>query len=149
MTSNAHLLTLGILATDAVEDKNQTEETTETDHTDQELPNPHETVTMAVTISATTVVVDDEMIVEIGTAVEVTEGETTHVEMTEADMVSGIRTGMVTEGNTEMIEVLETMTEINATEGETEKATRSAVAEARAENVPVKENQLQMLRIQI
>lgn len=149
MTPIAHLLTPGILAPGAVEDKKQTAETTEIDHTDQEHPNAHETVTMTATTSATAVVVDDEMIAEIGTTVEVMDGEMTRAEMTEAGMVSGIWTGMVTGGNTEMIEVLETMTEVKATEGETGKATRSAEAEARVENVPVKENQLQMLRTQI
>lgn len=149
MTPIALLLTPGILVPGAVEDKKQTAETTEIDHTDQEHPNAHETVTMTATTSATAVVVDDEMIAEIGTAVEVMDGETTRAEMTEAGMGSGIRIGMVTGGNTEMIEVLETMTEVNATEGETWKATRSAEAEARVENVPVKENQLQMPRTQI
>lgn len=154
MTPIAHLLTPGILAPGAVEDKKQTAETTEIDHTDQEHPDAHETVIMTAITSATAVVVDDEMIAEIGTTVEVMDGEMTRAEMTraemtEAGMVSGIWTGMVTGGNTEMIEVLETMTEVNATEGETGKATRSAEAEARVENVPVKENQLQMLRTQI
>ena len=145
MTPIAHPLTLGILATGAVEDKNQTVATTETDHTDQEHPSAHETVTMIATTNATTVVVDDEMTAEIGTA----DGETSHAEMTEAGMVRGIWIGMVTGGNTEMIEVLETMTEVNATEGEMERATRSAEVEARVEIFPAKENQLRMLRTQI
>lgn len=140
MTPIAPLWTLGTLATGVVEDKNQTMETTEIDRTDQEHPNAHETVTMTVTASATIVVVGDEMIAETETAVEVMGGGTTRAEMTEAGMGRGIWTGMVIGGNTEMIEVLETMTEVNATGGETEKATQSAVAEARAENVPVKEN---------
>lgn len=145
MTPIAHPLTLGILATGAVEDKNQTVATTETGHTDQEHRSAHETVTMTVTASDTTVVVVDEMIAEIGTA----DGETSPTEMTEAGMVRGIWTGIETGGSTEMIEVLETMTEVNATEGETERVTRSAEVEARVEIVPAKENQLRMLRTQI
>lgn len=139
-------MTLAILATDAVEGKTQTVATTEIDRTDQEHPSAHETVTMTATTSATIAVVDDEMIAEIVTAAD---GETTRVEMTEAGMVRGIWIGMETGGNTEMIEVLETLTEVSVTEGETEKATRSAEAEARVENVPAKESQLEMLRTPI
>lgn len=140
MTPNAHLLTLGILATDVAEGKSQTEETTEIDLTDQELLNMQETVTMTAITSATAVVVDDETIAEIGTEGEVMDAETIHGETTEADMAREIWTGMVTGGNTEMIEVPERMTEINATEEETEKVTQSAVAEALVANAPEKEN---------
>ncbi|OBT99071.1 hypothetical protein VE01_02421 [Pseudogymnoascus verrucosus] len=138
-------LTLGTLATGAVEGKTWTVATTEIDRTDQEHPSAHATVTMIATTSAMTVVVDDEMIAEIATA----DGETNRAEMTEADMAPGIWTGMEIGGNTEMIEALETVTEVNATEGETEKATRSAEAEARVENVPGKENHLRMPRTPI
>jgi hypothetical protein len=68
------------------------------------------------------------------------DAETIHGETTEADMAREIWTGMVTGGNTEMIEVPERMTEINATEEETEKVTQSAVAEALMANAPGKEN---------
>lgn len=131
-----------------MEDKNQTAETTEIDRTGREHPNAHETVTTTATTSDTTVVVGDGMIEEIGRAVEVMDGETTHGEMTEGDMASGIWIGMAIEDNIEMIVVVEMVTEVNATEGEMEKAMGSAGAEALVENVHVKESQLQMLRIQ-
>ena len=133
-------MTLGILATDVAEGKSQTEETTEIDLTDQELLNMQETVTMTAIASATAVVVDDETIAEIGTEGEVMDAEMIHGETTEAGMAREIWTGMVTGGNTEMIEVPERMTEINATEEETEKVTQSAVAEALVANAPGKEN---------
>jgi hypothetical protein len=132
-----------------MEGKNQTEETTEIDHTDQEPLNMYETVTMTATTSATAVVGDDETIAEIGTEVEVMDAETIDGETTEVDMARGIWTEMVTGDNTEMIEVPERMTEINAIEEETEKESQNAVAEARVENALGRENQLQMLRTQI
>lgn len=132
-----------------MEDKNQTAETTEIDRTGQEHPNAHETVTTTVIASDMTVVADDGMIEEIGTAVEVMDGETTHGEATEGDMVSGIWTGMVTEDSTEMTVVPEMVIEVNATEGEMEKTMGNAVVEVLVGNAPEKESQLHMLRTQI